>query len=145
MIDIKQIREAPERYKKAAVDKHIAADIDQLLAVDKTLGDARRQLQDISTDKNRIGKSIPKLAPADKQNALAELAQLKEREARFNAQVKELGPQFTALSLMTQDTPTKVVINEAVELAKRFGTAEAPAFVNGILVRIAQGLRPTQT
>jgi len=42
------------------------------------------------------------------------------------------------------EVPTKVVINEAVELAKRFGTAEAPAFVNGILVRIAQGLRPTQ-
>ena len=31
----------------------------------------------------------------------------------------------------------KVVINEAVELAKRFGTAESPAFVNGILDRIA--------
>ncbi len=40
------------------------------------------------------------------------------------------------------EVPTKVVINEAVELAKRFGTGEAAAFVNGILVRIAQGLRP---
>jgi len=39
------------------------------------------------------------------------------------------------------EVPTKVVINEAVELAKRYGTGEAPAFVNGILVRIAQGLR----
>ncbi len=33
--------------------------------------------------------------------------------------------------------PVKVVINEAVELAKRFGTAESPAFVNGILDRVA--------
>jgi transcription antitermination protein NusB len=32
------------------------------------------------------------------------------------------------------------VINEAVELAKRFGTAESPAFVNGILDRIAGAL-----
>ena len=39
------------------------------------------------------------------------------------------------------EVPTKVVINEAVELAKRFGAAEAPPFVNGILDRIAQGLR----
>lgn len=37
-------------------------------------------------------------------------------------------------------TPVKVVINEAVELAKRFGTAESPAFVNGILDRIATAL-----
>ncbi len=39
------------------------------------------------------------------------------------------------------EIPTKVVINEAVELAKRFGAAEAPAFVNGILDRVAQALR----
>lgn len=41
----------------------------------------------------------------------------------------------------SEDVPIKVVINEAVEAAKRFGTAESPAFVNGILDRIAQGLR----
>jgi N utilization substance protein B len=40
------------------------------------------------------------------------------------------------------DVPIKVVINEAVELAKRFGAAESSAFVNGILDRIAQSARP---
>jgi N utilization substance protein B len=38
------------------------------------------------------------------------------------------------------DVPVKVAINEAVELAKRFGTAESPAFVNGILDRVATAL-----
>jgi transcription antitermination protein NusB len=36
------------------------------------------------------------------------------------------------------DVPAKVVINEAIEVAKRFGTAESPAFVNGLLDRISQ-------
>lgn len=31
------------------------------------------------------------------------------------------------------ETPPSVVIDEAIELAKQFGTAETPAFVNGIL------------
>jgi N utilization substance protein B len=31
------------------------------------------------------------------------------------------------------DVPARVTINEAIELAKRFGAAEAPPFVNGIL------------
>ena len=31
------------------------------------------------------------------------------------------------------DTPPKVVIDEAVELAKEFSTENSPAFVNGIL------------
>ena len=39
------------------------------------------------------------------------------------------------------DVPVKVAINEAVELAKRFGTGDSPAFVNGILDRIAHQLR----
>ena len=30
-------------------------------------------------------------------------------------------------------TPPKVVINEAVELAKRFGSDNSPRFVNGVL------------
>jgi N utilization substance protein B len=36
------------------------------------------------------------------------------------------------------DTPPRVAINEAVELAKRFGTEDSAAFVNGILDRIAR-------
>jgi transcription antitermination protein NusB len=39
------------------------------------------------------------------------------------------------------DVPVKVVINEAVELAKRFGTGDSAAFVNGILDRIAHQVR----
>lgn len=35
------------------------------------------------------------------------------------------------------DVPTGVAINEAVELAKKFGGEESPAFVNGILAKIA--------
>ena len=35
--------------------------------------------------------------------------------------------------LVAKDTPTKVVINEAVELAKLFGSDSAPRFVNGVL------------
>lgn len=36
-----------------------------------------------------------------------------------------------------QDTPVGVAINEAVEIAKKFSSEEAPAFINGILGKIA--------
>jgi N utilization substance protein B len=35
--------------------------------------------------------------------------------------------------LFSEDAPDQVVINEAVEIAKRYGTEESPPFVNGIL------------
>lgn len=34
-----------------------------------------------------------------------------------------------------EDVPVRVAINEAIELAKRFGSAEAGAFINGMLDR----------
>ena len=34
--------------------------------------------------------------------------------------------------------PLEVVIDEAIELARRFGSAESPGFVNGVLDRIAK-------
>lgn len=37
----------------------------------------------------------------------------------------------------TEDTPVGVAINEAVEIAKKFSSDEAPAFINGILGKIA--------
>lgn len=37
--------------------------------------------------------------------------------------------------LLYTDTPGRVAINEAVELAKRYGTAHSAQFVNGILDR----------
>jgi transcription antitermination protein NusB len=38
-----------------------------------------------------------------------------------------------AYEILYTDTPDRAAINEAVELAKRFGTAQSAQFVNGIL------------
>ncbi len=38
---------------------------------------------------------------------------------------------------LSENTPLKVAINEAVELAKRFGSDSAPRFVNGVLGALA--------
>jgi N utilization substance protein B len=62
-----------------------------------------------------------------------------ERMSRVDRNILRLA---TAELRDSGDVPTKVVLNEAIELAKRFGAAESPAFVNGILDRIAHLLRP---
>jgi N utilization substance protein B len=42
------------------------------------------------------------------------------------------------------ETPLEVILDEAIELAKRFGGEESPAFVNGVLDRLAAELRPAE-
>jgi N utilization substance protein B len=40
--------------------------------------------------------------------------------------------------LHTPDTPPNVALDEAIELARRYGSADSPAFVNGVLDRLRQ-------
>jgi len=42
------------------------------------------------------------------------------------------------------ETPFKVVVNEAVELGKSFGGTGGHKFVNGVLEKLASGLRPDE-
>ena len=94
MIDIIQIRENPQKFKDACTAKKFAADIDKLVEVDSALKTVKQKLQDISTDKNRIGKSIPKLSADEKQSALSQLSQLKLDEAKYSNELGQLQPQF---------------------------------------------------
>jgi N utilization substance protein B len=58
-----------------------------------------------------------------------------ERMTRIDRTVLRLG----AYELLARpDVPAAVIIDEAVELAKRYGTGESGAFVNGVLDRVAQ-------
>lgn len=57
-----------------------------------------------------------------------------ERMSRVDRNIIRLGAYEL---LHVTEIPRRVTLNEAVELAKRFGNEESPAFVNGVLDRIA--------
>jgi len=42
------------------------------------------------------------------------------------------------------DTPASVILDEAVELARRFGDEPSPAFVNGVLDAVAHSVRSAE-
>ncbi len=94
MIDIKEIRDNPEKFKKAARDKHFDVDIDHLLSVDADIQENKKKLQYIATEKNKLGKSIPKLSRDERTNAIGKLSLHKKNEAKFQDEIKSLQPQF---------------------------------------------------
>lgn len=123
MIDIKLIRENPELYKKGAADKGFAVDIDRLLVIDNELREAKQKLQDFSTEKNKLGKSVAKAAKDEKQGLLEQLAKIKNDEASFNEKIKELQPEFDELMLnvpqpAADEVPLGADDTENVELRK---------------------------
>ena len=61
-----------------------------------------------------------------------------ERMATIDRLVMEIGVFELA---HRPDVPLAVVIDEAVELAKRFSTDDSPRFVNGVLAAVAREVR----
>jgi N utilization substance protein B len=45
--------------------------------------------------------------------------------------------------LYTSETPPSVVLDESIELARRYGSADSPGFVNGVLDRLRLSLTPS--
>ncbi len=82
-------------------------------------------------------------------------AKLDEVEAAFepylDRPVKEIDPveravlRMASYELMTRiDVPYKVIINEAVNLTKKFGAEQAHKYVNGVLDQTARKLRAVE-
>jgi N utilization substance protein B len=57
------------------------------------------------------------------------------RMAAIDRNVLRLGTQEL---FHMPDTPANVALDEAIELARRYGSADSPRFVNGVLDRLLQ-------
>ena len=74
---------------------------------------------------------------------IPEADKLIEKDSK-NWKVSRLSPvtsailHFAVYEMLRTDVPPKVVINEAVELAKEYDDESAPSFINGILNRIGR-------
>ncbi len=86
------------------------------------------------------------------RGTLANVEALQAEFAPFiHRQVHELSPIERGILLLathelkhSPETPYRVVINEAIELAKEYGGTDGHRFVNGVLDKLAAQLRPVE-
>ena len=108
------------------------SDLDiELIQDDEVIEFARRIVSVVDEHRDEIDKVIQKFAsnwPLDRMGVV-------------DRNILRLG---TAELLYFDDIPPKVSINEAVEVAKAFGDADAYKFVNGVLDKIRKELCPTK-
>ena len=92
-------------------------------------------------DREFFGELLPKIV-ADVASLDAVIGRL---AARGVEQLDAVGRAILLLGLaelkFRDDVPTKVIINEGVELAKRYGTVDSFKFVNAVLDKSARELR----
>lgn len=112
------------------IAKHPPADIYKLRLEDTPLSDelsdfARQIIFGVIPLTNRLDQVIAKYAPEWPLDQIAAIDRNILRMALWEFAVYH-------------DTPIKVAINEAVELAKQFGSDSAPRFINGVLGALAE-------
>jgi transcription antitermination factor NusB len=76
----------------------------------------------------------------DECDKLISQASIKWRLSRLSPVDKSILRMSVYHLKFCRDIPPKVVINEAVELAKKFSTAQSPGFVNGVLDAVMKSL-----
>ncbi len=113
MIDLKDLRQNPDKYRAGAQAKRMDVDIDALLELDAQLRAALTERENLTAEKNRIGKEIGQLAgrlkkaQGDEKTALQEQMQtlqrrpseIKEREQQLQQVIADLEPRRDALWL----------------------------------------------
>lgn len=105
MIDLKDLRDNPDKYRKGATDKKMdAALIDQLLEVDQQLRTVQQQREQLTAEKNRIGKEIGQLAgqlkkasDTDRSTLQAKMQELQQRPNQIKQEETQLTEQVSAL------------------------------------------------
>ena len=113
-------------------------------------------------DEAAIEAHLPELegfARADREFCLTMIRGVLTRHEKLTALVsahidrpfKELSPVEACILLMgacelahNPETPYRVVINEAIELAKAFGGTDGHKYVNGVLDKVAAEARPVE-
>ena len=111
---------------------------DELSTIPELKSVARAE-QEICSSKSSIESYYRKLHPhldaIDQKIADAIDNYSPERLDRVDRAILRLGGYEI---LFAEDVPVAVAINEAIELARSFGTTESPGFINGVLDRVAQ-------
>ncbi len=106
MIDLKDLRENPDKYRTGAANKNAdPAVVDRLLEADAQLRPLQTAQQELTAEKNRIGKQIGQLAgrlkkaEGDEKAALqAEMQQLQARPNEIKAEEQQLAEQVAELT-----------------------------------------------
>ncbi len=104
MIDLKDLRANPDRYRRGCADKQMRVDIDELLRLDERLREVMTRREQLTAEKNRISKEIGSLAGRvkkaqgeEQQRLQAEMDRLQRRPQEIKDLEAELTPQVAQL------------------------------------------------
>ncbi|MEM6552334.1 MAG: serine--tRNA ligase [Planctomycetota bacterium] len=107
MIDLKDLRANPSKYRKGIADKHAHADLDALLAADESLRELQSKQQALTAEKNQIGKQIGQIAGHLKKASDTEKSELQQQMAELQKRPAAIKTEESALTDRVRDLTAK--------------------------------------
>ncbi len=111
MLDIKLIRQEPEKVKAALARRKEEDKIDEILELDKKRRDALYEAEQLKNKQNTVSKQIPQIKKegGDVAPIFAEMKVLSEQIKNLDAELRELDEQIQALMLRIPNIPNETV------------------------------------
>ncbi len=106
MLDIKSIRQDPDRVRAAIRDKHDNADLDRLLALDEALRRIIPKQEGLRAERKSLGRSYKGPPPAE---ARQKLEDLKQQDAALEAERDKLEKELAELLPYVPNVPHESV------------------------------------
>ena len=98
MIDLKELRADPEKFRRGAADKNVRVDVDALLDLDRRQRDSQHAFETLRAEQNAASQSIGRLRdPDEKKAAVARVGELKTRVQAADEAAKALSAEVTTL------------------------------------------------
>jgi seryl-tRNA synthetase len=109
MIDLKQLRANPDRFKQGARDKGVDVDIERLVRLDEELRALRTDMENRRAEQNRISKEIgPQIGKLkgqlksaegpDKDKLEQQIRELEQRPVKLKAEIQAFDQKITAIA-----------------------------------------------
>ena len=103
--------------------------------------------KDLSKDMKKADmaffQALTKCAMENTEKVDAEIEPFLDRKPEHLDQIERAVLRLATCELMNQpEVPYKVIVNESVNLTKKFGADQAHKFINGVLDKVGTKLRP---
>jgi len=105
MIDLKELRESPERFKDACRKKRVNVDIDAFLALDRSVRELRTSCETLRAEQNAFSKELPKLTGDEKANKLGLMKDVAERLKNADEKFRVLSEEWEKTQLLIPSVP----------------------------------------
>ncbi len=106
MVDLKDLRENPEKYRRGAELKGVEVDIDAILRLDQSRVAAQKEFEKFRAEQNEAGKEIARIKDsAEKQAAVGRLGELKATVKSAEERAKQAESALQPLLLKVPQPP----------------------------------------